>query len=92
MPEVWRCPFSIDGLDEPCDLEARGGDSLAALLDAIAAVRNRLDASGLHWAWPDGKEAALELTTGAPHLLDRAVERLDHDIDAALGRDHERPR
>ena len=40
------------------------GDSLAALLDAIAVIRDRLDASGLRWAWPDGKE----WDTGIPLL------------------------
>ena len=44
--------------------EGARGDSLAALLDAIAVIRDRLDAFGLRWAWPDGKEC----DTGIPLL------------------------
>lgn len=48
--EVWLCPWSIDGIDEPTVIRTGGIDSLQALTLAIDMIRARLEAeTGLSW-------------------------------------------
>lgn len=83
MPDVWRCLFSIVGLDEPCDLETRAEDSVAALLIAFKVARDRLDGSGLRWAWTDGKEREQPLDIIVPlYLLPEQVRAIERCVRA----------
>lgn len=77
----WLCRLEIMGLDQPCAVDARAEDSLAALLLAVKLGRDHLHASGLRWAWPDGQERRSPIDIVVPgYLLPDQIQSIEHFI------------
>jgi hypothetical protein len=74
-PRDWRCPFSVDGIDEPCDQVAYGLDGLQALLLAIEGARAVLDKSGLTLTWHGGEPGDVGIPRMVPPSLGASFAR-----------------
>ena len=81
----WRCRFHLTGAVEK-DNYGRSIDSLGALENAIAGVRQCLDDSGLALSWVGGEPGDHGVPRFVPQFLGRAFAKdIEDEIDRRMG-------